>query len=104
MKKFLLSLLGIAMLFQFATAEKPSASSKRVIDIYEQERVLFSTSDSYSGSITKVEVYTLSWSLLLTQEYSGVYSCSTDVSTLGSGNYIVKVTTTKTSYAERFNL
>lgn len=104
MKKFLFSLLGTALLFQFVYAANNLPKQKRDIDVYIEEVVLFSTSDSYSGTITKVEVFTLDWQLLLTQEYNNVYDCTTDVSSLGVGNYIVKVTTSNSYYAKRFKI
>ncbi|MDB5285018.1 MAG: hypothetical protein JWO06_4093 [Bacteroidota bacterium] len=111
MKRIFIScLLGISLLLPSIAAKSNTINAKsktigfsRIINVAVEGYVLFSNSDSKSGSIYRVEIYNESMQLVLVQNCSG-YKVAVDLSSLPSGNYEAAVYAAHDQKMMPFNL
>lgn len=83
-----------------ATMVKPC---HRIVDVNISGWVLYATSQTEDGTISKIEIYRNSdMALMLTQNSCSGYACSIDISSLAAGGYVAKVYCTYTTYNKQF--
>lgn len=102
MKRILIvCLLGMGLLLPSTTITAKEFSAKRIVDIFMEDDWLQATSDGYTGSIVKVEVFNSSEQKVLGESCRG-FSCEVYIGGLPSGSYTAWVTTSLTTYSEGF--
>ena len=74
----------------------------RAVEVNISGWVLYATSDTEDGTITKIEVLNHRGQVVLTENGCSGYSCSTSISGLPSGVYTAKVVCAYTTYTEVF--
>ena len=104
MKKLLFAVLvGLVALAPTQFVKSSIANAyHRVVEVNISGWVLYATSDTEDGTITKIEVLNHRGQVVLTENRCSGYSCSTSISGLPSGVYTAKVVCAYTTYTEVF--
>lgn len=103
MKKILIAaLLGLSTLLPQTQVFGIASKSSRTVTSTIEGWVFIAHSDSESGTIDKIEIFTINGTVPVAKKKCGGYNCSIDIAGLPTGQYVAKVTTQNTVYTSQF--
>lgn len=105
-KVVLVCLLGMGLLCPVAKVNSSVVNQfvHRIVDVTLDGAVLYATSESADGPISKVEIHHQNPHEIVLTEYCSGYSCTVDLGTLKPGTYAAKVFYANGIYTEVFVL